>query len=323
VVAVFSPTHLQLSPCKPPRIGDYTVVKTLGKGTFAKVMLARHVITGKEVAIKIIDKRHLKPQVLQKMYREVRILKMLDHPHILKLYEALDCEKALCLVLEYASGGGVLDYLANKGRLQEEEARSIFQQVVSAVQYCHQKQVVHRDLKAENLLLDSQMKIKVADFGLTLPQTQRRGTTGVFTKLTSKFTRRPPTESEKTLRYKGSSQHVSAEQRKENQQAKPRSLHFTWGMKITSAMDPSDIMREIRKVLDANNCQYMHKTPFLLFCIYGDGYTEKVVQWEMEVCKLPRLSLNGVRFKPISEKSKAFKNIASKIASELKLEPSH
>uniref|UniRef100_A0A8C9PZS4 non-specific serine/threonine protein kinase n=1 Tax=Spermophilus dauricus TaxID=99837 RepID=A0A8C9PZS4_SPEDA len=74
---------------------------------------------------------------------------------------------------------------------------------------------------------------------------------------------------------------------------------------------------------DANNCQYMHKTPFLLFCIHGDGYTEKVVQWEMEVCKLPRPSLNGVHFKPVSEKSKAFKTIASKIASELQLEPSH
>lgn len=116
------------------------------------------------------------------------------------------------------------------------------------------------------------------------------------------------------------SRNVSAEQKDENREAKPRSLRFTWSMKTTSSMDPSDMMREIRKVLDANNCDYEQRERFLLFCVHGDGHaTENLVQWEMEVCKLPRLSLNGVRFKRISGTSIAFKNIASKIANELKL----
>lgn len=101
--------------------------------------------------------------------------------------------------------------------------------------------------------------------------------------------------------------------------AKPRSLRFTWSMKTTSSMDPNDMMREIRKVLDANNCDYEQRERFLLFCVHGDARQDNLVQWEMEVCKLPRLSLNGVRFKRISGTSIAFKNIASKIANELKL----
>ncbi|XP_048218925.1 MAP/microtubule affinity-regulating kinase 3 isoform X5 [Perognathus longimembris pacificus] len=161
-----------------------------------------------------------------------------------------------------------------------------------------------------------------------LSQTRSRGSTNLFSKLTSKLTRRNmsfrfikrlPTEYERNGRYEGSSRNVSSEQKEENKEAKPRSLRFTWSMKTTSSMDPGDMMREIRKVLDANNCDYEQRERFLLFCVHGDGHAESLVQWEMEVCKLPRLSLNGVRFKRISGTSIAFKNIASKIANELKL----
>uniref|UniRef100_A0A6I8Q0M1 non-specific serine/threonine protein kinase n=1 Tax=Xenopus tropicalis TaxID=8364 RepID=A0A6I8Q0M1_XENTR len=152
-----------------------------------------------------------------------------------------------------------------------------------------------------------------------LSQTRSRGSTNLFSKLTSKLTRRLPTESERNGRYEGSSRNVSGDQKDENKESKPRSLRFTWSMKTTSSMDPNDMMREIRKVLDANNCDYEQRERFLLFCVHGDGHAENLVQWEMEVCKLPRLSLNGVRFKRISGTSIAFKNIASKIANELKL----
>ncbi|XP_066550965.1 MAP/microtubule affinity-regulating kinase 3a isoform X1 [Amia ocellicauda] len=711
-----------------PHIGNYRLLKTIGKGNFAKVKLARHILTGREVAIKIIDKTQLNPTSLQKLFREVRIMKILNHPNIVKLFEVIETEKTLYLVMEYASGGEVFDYLVAHGRMKEKEARAKFRQIVSAVQYCHQKHIVHRDLKAENLLLDADMNIKIADFGFSneftmgnkldtfcgsppyaapelfqgkkydgpevdvwslgvilytlvsgslpfdgqnlkelrervlrgkyripfymstdcenllkrflvlnpakrgtlevredsenqimkdrwinagceedelkpfvepeldisdqkridimvgmgysrdeiheslarmkydditatylllgrksseleasdsssssnlslakvrpsselnngtvqspshhkvqrsisssqkqrrysdqagpsipvvgypkrsqtstadselkeeavatrkssgsavggravappspmlgnannpnkadipdrkkgsavptnnsvsggmtrrntyvcsernstdrhsviqngkensttsaqrnpvasthsitsattpdrmrfprntasrstfhggqlrerrtatyngppasptlshdatpLSQTRSRASTNLFTKLTSKltrrnmsfrFTKRVPAEFERNGRFEGSSRNVSGDQKDENKETKPRSLRFTWSMKTTSSMDPSDMMKEIRKVLDANNCDYEQRERFLLFCVHGDGRAETLVQWEMEVCKLPRLSLNGVRFKRISGTSIAFKNIASKIANELKL----
>ncbi|XP_051854219.1 serine/threonine-protein kinase MARK1 isoform X3 [Antechinus flavipes] len=150
-----------------PHIGNYRLLKTIGKGNFAKVKLARHVLTGREVAVKIIDKTQLNPTSLQKLFREVRIMKILNHPNIVKLFEVIETEKTLYLVMEYASGGEVFDYLVAHGRMKEKEARAKFRQIVSAVQYCHQKCIVHRDLKAENLLLDADMNIKIADFGFS------------------------------------------------------------------------------------------------------------------------------------------------------------
>eukprot|EP00118_Oscarella_pearsei_P013384 m.106634 g.106634 ORF g.106634 m.106634 type:complete len:691 (+) comp37263_c0_seq3:2183-4255(+) len=148
-------------------IGNYKLIKTIGKGNFAKVKLAKHVLTKVEVAIKIIDKTLLNASSLQKLYREVRIMKMLGHPNIVKLFEVIETDKTLYLVMEYASGGEVFDYLVAHGRMKEKEARAKFRQIVSAVQYCHQKHVIHRDLKAENLLLDADMNIKIADFGFS------------------------------------------------------------------------------------------------------------------------------------------------------------
>ncbi|RCN26700.1 kinase domain protein [Ancylostoma caninum] len=94
-------------------------------------------------------------------------MKQLDHPNIVKLYQVMENEQTLYLVLEYASGGEVFDYLVAHGRMKEKEARVKFRQIVSAVQYLHSKNIIHRDLKAENLLLDADMNIKIADFGFS------------------------------------------------------------------------------------------------------------------------------------------------------------
>ncbi|XP_036380035.1 serine/threonine-protein kinase SIK2a [Megalops cyprinoides] len=149
----------------PVRVGFYDIERTLGKGNFAVVKLARHRITKTEVAIKIIDKTQLDAVNLQKIYREVQIMKMLDHPHIIKLYQVMETKNMLYLVTEYAKNGEIFDYLASHGRLSEPEARRKFWQILSAVEYCHNHNIVHRDLKAENLLLDGHMNIKIADFG--------------------------------------------------------------------------------------------------------------------------------------------------------------
>ncbi|XP_043538916.1 serine/threonine-protein kinase MARK2-like [Chiloscyllium plagiosum] len=156
----------------------------------------------------------------------------------------------------------------------------------------------------------------------------RRGASGsIFSKFTSKFVRRNlsfrfarrmPIEGDSRERAEGSRSNLSAE-KDENKDAKPRSLRFTWSMKTTSSMEPNEMMKEIGKVLDANNCEHEGRERYMLFCMHGDPTKDNLVQWEMEVCKLPRLSLNGVRFKRISGTSIAFKNIASKIANELKL----
>ncbi|KAM3616641.1 uncharacterized protein V6R79_021189 [Siganus canaliculatus] len=150
-----------------PHIGNYRLLKTIGKGNFAKVKLARHILTGREVAIKIIDKTQLNPTSLQKLFREVRIMKTLKHPNIVRLFEVIETDKTLYLIMEYASGGEVFDYLVAHGRMKEKEARAKFRQIISAVHYCHQKNIVHRDLKAENLLLDADSNIKIADFGFS------------------------------------------------------------------------------------------------------------------------------------------------------------
>lgn len=100
---------------------------------------------------------------------------------------------------------------------------------------------------------------------------------------------------------------------------KPRSLRFTWSMKTTSNMDPHAMVDEICRVLDSNSISYEKRERFLVLCTHGEGEGGHLVQWEMEVCKLPRLSLNGVRFKRISGNTMGFKQIATKVSDELNL----
>jgi len=147
-------------------VGPYRMDKTLGKGQTGLVKLGVHCVAGKKVAIKIINREKLSESVLQKVEREIAIMKLIEHPHVLGLYDVYENKKYLYLVLEHVSGGELFDYLVKKGRLTPKEARRFFRQIISALDFCHSHSICHRDLKPENLLLDDKNNIKIADFGM-------------------------------------------------------------------------------------------------------------------------------------------------------------
>uniref|UniRef100_A0A158PNJ3 non-specific serine/threonine protein kinase n=1 Tax=Anisakis simplex TaxID=6269 RepID=A0A158PNJ3_ANISI len=176
--------------------GPYKLEKTLGKGQtgellslyysayvivttvhlisrlYGLVKTGTHCITGRKVAIKIVNKEKLSESVLQKVEREIAIMKLIEHPHVLHLYDVYENKKYLYLLLEHVSGGELFDYLVRKGRLMAKEARKFFRQIISALDFCHAHNICHRDLKPENLLLDERNNIKVADFGMASLQVE-------------------------------------------------------------------------------------------------------------------------------------------------------
>ncbi|KAG2426687.1 hypothetical protein HXX76_012997 [Chlamydomonas incerta] len=149
-------------------LSNYRLGKTLGIGSFGKVKVAEHVLTGHKVAIKILNRRKIQQMEMEeKVRREIKILRLFMHPHIIRLYEVIETPSDIYVVMEYVKTGELFDYIVEKGRLGEDEARHFFQQIISGVEYCHRNMVVHRDLKPENLLLDAKMNVKIADFGLS------------------------------------------------------------------------------------------------------------------------------------------------------------
>ncbi|XP_039118342.1 CBL-interacting serine/threonine-protein kinase 21-like isoform X2 [Dioscorea cayenensis subsp. rotundata] len=147
-------------------VGKYCLGRMIGEGAFAKVKLAVDVHTNRQVAVKIIDKQTvIKNKIMYQIKREISTMKLLNHPHIVRIYEVIATKTKIYLIMEYASGGQLTDRMC-KG-LTEREARRYFQQLIDAVDYCHSRGVYHRDLKPENLLLDSEGNLKVSDFGLS------------------------------------------------------------------------------------------------------------------------------------------------------------
>ncbi|KAJ0393091.1 hypothetical protein P43SY_004485 [Pythium insidiosum] len=152
----------------PIKLGPYRLGKTLGIGSFGKVKLAEHEITGHKVAIKILNRNKIRSLDMgEKVRREISLLRRMRHPHLIRLYEVIDTPTDIFMVLEYVAGGELFDYIVSKGRLSPEEARHFFHQIISGVEYCHFHRIVHRDLKPENLLLDADNNVKIADFGLS------------------------------------------------------------------------------------------------------------------------------------------------------------
>eukprot|EP01065_Artemidia_motanka_P028835 TRINITY_DN344_c3_g1_i1.p1 TRINITY_DN344_c3_g1~~TRINITY_DN344_c3_g1_i1.p1 ORF type:complete len:625 (+),score=106.20 TRINITY_DN344_c3_g1_i1:120-1994(+) len=155
-------------PAQRIKIGMYVLGETLGKGSFGKVKLAVHETSGHKVAIKILNRQKIKhSQMDKKIRREIKILKLFRHPHIIRLYEVIETSTDILMCMEYVSGGELFDYIVQRGKLPEPSARRFFHQIISGVEYCHFYNVVHRDLKPENLLLDRDLNVKIADFGLS------------------------------------------------------------------------------------------------------------------------------------------------------------
>ncbi|XP_060972898.1 CBL-interacting serine/threonine-protein kinase 21 isoform X3 [Cannabis sativa] len=149
-------------------IGKYEIGRTIGEGTFAKVKLGVDSTTGEYVALKVVDKLTVQnTNLMHQVQREIRTMKILHHPNIVRIHEVIGTKTKIYIVMEYVPGGQLSDKMLYSKRLNESEARKLFQQLIDVVDYCHNKGVYHRDLKPENLLLDSKGNIKVSDFGLS------------------------------------------------------------------------------------------------------------------------------------------------------------
>ncbi|XP_020575322.1 CBL-interacting protein kinase 18-like [Phalaenopsis equestris] len=145
----------------------YEIGRMLGKGTFAKVYYARNINTAQTVAIKMIDKEKvLKIGLMDQIKREISVMRLMNHPNIVDLYEVMATKNKIYFVMECMKGGELFNKVA-KGKLKEDVARKFFQQLITAVEFCHSRGVYHRDLKLENLLLDENGNLKVSDFGFS------------------------------------------------------------------------------------------------------------------------------------------------------------
>lgn len=146
----------------------FSVIRKLGKGTYGKVQLAINRETGREVAIKTIKKSKIEnEQDLERVRREIQIMSSIEHPHIIHIYEVFENKDKIVLVMQYAPGGELYEYVSHSRLLDDCEARRIFRQIATAIFYCHQNKICHRDLKLENILLDEKNNAKLADFGLS------------------------------------------------------------------------------------------------------------------------------------------------------------
>lgn len=152
------------------RFGPYQVGDTIGRGTFAKVKIGYHETTKVRVALKIISRKLMDSDARSalKIKREIKIMRVLRHPHITRLYDVVKTKHDIVLVMEYVSGGELFDYVTHKGRLEEPTARALFQQLTAAVAYCHRYRVTHRDIKPENIMMEHGCRsVKLSDFGLS------------------------------------------------------------------------------------------------------------------------------------------------------------
>ncbi|KAF7336935.1 Non-specific serine/threonine protein kinase [Mycena venus] len=150
-----------------PKFGPYLLLQTLGEGKFGKVKLGIHFESGEEVAARLIRRSNVDTAArMSKVEREIKFLKTLKHPNIIRLDDVIESDKYIGIIMEYASGGELFDHILAHRYMRERDASKLFSQLISGVWYMHQKKIVHRDLKLENLLLDRHRNVLIADFGL-------------------------------------------------------------------------------------------------------------------------------------------------------------
>ncbi|EAL48464.2 protein kinase putative [Entamoeba histolytica] len=149
-------------------VGDYLLKKEIGKGAFSVVYEAIKKSTNEEVAVKVIDTAKSDPQKLQ---GEIKILKMVDHPYIIKLYDVFDGNDGkLYIITDLVKGGELFDRISDKTFYPEDKAKIVVKRLISAIGYLHSMNIVHRDLKPENILLkspDDDTDVRIADFGFS------------------------------------------------------------------------------------------------------------------------------------------------------------
>lgn len=143
-------------------IEGYNLGPIIGQGSFGKVRVAENLKTGQQVAIKILRKDQADHA---KIWEEVRIQRRLDHQHVVRLYDVIETENSIMIVMELVEGEDLVDYITRNVKLGEVDARRLFLQIISGVEHCHSRKIVHRDLKPENIMMDADLNVKIADFG--------------------------------------------------------------------------------------------------------------------------------------------------------------